>query len=121
MCLITKKSKQIAKENITCYKVVHLINNKIFSLYFDFKYSLNKLYKIQDMFTYGIGNHTCVEKAFHSYKSFKIAIENRDLRWDSFDYNCAIIECTIPKDAEYYASREAFASNRIIINKIICA
>lgn len=119
MCLVTRKPKQIAKENITCYKVVHLIDNVMFSYYYDFKYILNKVYKIKDMFTYRMGDHTCIEKAFHSYASLEAAMEFRDLCFEACDYNCIIVKCTIPKGAEYYANIQTIASNQIIILSII--
>ena len=118
MCLVTNNPEHIAKEDITCYKVVFLEGNKLLSFYQGFKYILNNLYTTVISYTHDLieEDYICIERAFHSYTSLNSAI--RFLQKYTFS-NAVIVKCIIPKGAKFYQDYECFASNQIIIKQIL--
>lgn len=119
MCLITNNSEQIAKEDITCYKVVSLKDKKLLSFYYDFEYILNNLYKTTITFIHcQAEGYICIEEAFHSYKSLRRAMEILYARLIYNDNN-VVVKCIIPKGAKYYQNNQCFASNQLIIIQIL--
>ncbi len=114
---------QIAKKDITVYKVVryyHVNNNSFTSLYQEFLYEFNKLYKEPcfDTISYG----------FHSYKYSKYlnngVIISKKLSYCKRYYNehytdSIILECTIPKGSIYIFNSTDYISNQIIIDNIV--
>ena len=118
MCLVTNNPEQIAKEDITCYKVVSLEGNKLLSFYQGFEYILNNLYTTVISYTHDLieEDYICIERAFHSYTSLDSAI--RFLQKYTFS-NAVIVKCIIPKGAKFYQDYECFASSQIIIKQIL--
>ena len=121
MCLYTKtKEPIIAKKPITCYKILRKNMHSI--IYSNFEWEFGKLYETEMQFyespLFGIVPEK-IAQAFHSYKSYKDVIE----ACLSFQQPCIIVECTIPTGAKFYAGchgdEEGFASNQIIINKVV--
>lgn len=110
----------IAKKPITCYKILRKNMHSI--IYKSFEWEFGKLYETEMQFyessLFGIVPEK-IAQAFHSYKSYK------DIRGACLLYSqpCIIVECTIPKGATFYAGchggDEGFASNQIIINKVV--
>lgn len=118
MCLVTNNPEHIAKEDITCYKVVFLEGNKLLSFYYGFEYILNNLYttvilSIRDIIE---EDYIYIEKAFHSYTSLDSAMKFLQRRVFS---NAVIVKCIIPKGAKFYQDGECFASSQIIIKQIL--
>lgn len=115
------KEPIIAKKPITCYKVLRKNMHSI--IYKSFEWEFGKLYETEMQFyespLFGIVPEK-IAQAFHSYKSYKDVIEAACL---FFPQPCIIVECTIPKGATFYAGchgdEEGFASNQIIINKVV--
>jgi hypothetical protein len=95
MCLTNISNKKIAETDIKCYKVVRKRNNKFSSLYQYAKVNLNKTY-YSDIIT--IDNK--IEIGLHSFKTLNDVKKLFHLRGLT-DIYC-VIECIIPKDAEYY-------------------
>lgn len=118
MCLVTNNPEQIAKEDITCYKVVFLEGNKLLSFYYGFEYILNNLYKTVISYTRDLieKDYICIERAFHSYTSLNHAMKFLQVR---AIYDIAVVKCIIPKGAKFYQDYECFASNQIIIKQIL--
>ena len=121
MCLVTKmKEPIVAKKPITCYKILRKNMHSI--IYKSFEWEFGKLYETEMQFyessLFGIVPEK-IAQAFHSYKSYKDVIGACLL----YSKPCIIVECTIPKGATFYAGchgdEEGFASNQIIINKVI--
>ena len=118
MCLVTNNPEQIAKEDITCYKVVFLEDNKLLSFYYGFEYILNNLYTTGILYIRDIIEevYICIERAFHSYTSLDYAMKFLQ----AYEINNAVIvKCIIPKGAKFYQDYECFASNQIIIKQIL--
>ena len=109
MCLLT------TIKDITCYKV---IMQNMTSLYYYFKWELNKLYETKIGYR-PKGDINTVYQAFHSYKSLQ------DLKYGYFCSSspCLMVKCTIPKGSEYYSGKQiyvqGYASNKLIINEIL--
>lgn len=121
MCLYTKmKEPIVAKKPITCYKVLRKNMHSI--IYKSFEWEFGKLYETEMQFyespLFGIVPEK-IAQAFHSYKSYK------DVRGACLllSHPFIIVECTIPTGATFYAGchgdEEGFASNQIIINKVV--
>lgn len=110
----------IAKKPITCYKVLRKNMHSI--IYKSFEWEFGKLYETEMQFyespLFGIVPEK-IAQAFHSYKSYK------DVRGACLvlSHPFIIVECTIPTGATFYAGchgdEEGFASNQIIINKVV--
>ena len=116
MCLLTKQIEaKIAKKDITCYKV---IQQNMTSLYYNFRWELNKLYETKIAYSPKKDINT-VSQAFHSYKSLQ------DLKYGYFCSSspCLMVKCTIPKGSEFYSGTQnyvqGYASNKLIINEIL--
>lgn len=118
MCLVTNNPEQTAKEDITCYKIVFLEDNKLLSFYYCFEYILNNLYTTVISYTHDIieEDYICIERAFHSYTSLDSA--RRFLQAQEI-YDATIVKCIIPKGAKFYQDYECFASSKIIIKQIL--
>ena len=118
MCLITTNPEQTTKEDITCYKVVFLEDNKLLSLYQCFEYILNNLYTTVISYTHDLieEDYICIERAFHSYKSFTSAANFLHIH---AIYGAVIVKCIIPKGAKFYQDDGCFASSQIIIKQIL--
>lgn len=121
MCLYTKMTEPIiAKKPITCYKILRKNMHSI--IYKSFEWEFGKLYETEMQFyessLFGIIPEK-IAQAFHSYKSYK------DVRGACLvlSHPFIIVECTIPTGATFYAGchgdEEGFASNQIIINKVV--
>lgn len=118
MCLVTNNPEQIAKEDITCYKIVFLEDNKLLSFYQGFEYILNNLYTTVISYTHDLieEDYICIERAFHSYTSLDYAM--RFLQTHAI-YGATIVKCIIPKGAKFYQDYKCFASSQIIIKQIL--
>ena len=118
MCLVTNNPEQIAKEDITCYKVVFLEDNKLISLYYGFEYILNNLYTTEISYTHDLikEDYIGIESAFHSYTSLNHAMKFLQVRTI---YGATIVKCIIPKGAKFYQDGKWFASSQIIIKQIL--
>ena len=115
MCLHTKQKKvKIAKEDITCYKVINPDMTSWFHT--EFKWELGKLYETEMDFC---PVYKTVSQAFHSYKTLQ------DLMHGYFQSlsPCMMVKCTIPKGSEYYLGiqdeMDGYASNKLIANEIL--
>ena len=123
MCLILiTNEKFITDKDITTYKVGYLQEDGTFiSPIRNYKYTINTLNTLQ----YPLQLINCrykayIEEGFYSFKYKSDAID--------YAFNCflaitkiCVAECIIPKDSEYYTDDKVIVSNKIIINKILCA
>jgi hypothetical protein len=114
MCFVveyTHPESFIAKEDITCYKVVNYREEKIVSEYKKFVYDIDKLYKLDEPLKEINGQ---IEKGFHSYTKLRIAVG------DKTDYQI-VIKCIIPKGSVYFISDyyEEYVADAIIIKEIL--
>lgn len=138
MCLIAEnKEKKIALEDIVVYKSGTIgAANHFISTYMHTRYNFDTLYNTEleesdewscldymdsiyldkryDDWNQGkIKELLCIGQGFHSYK-------NIDRAKTSMWSNESIVECIIPKGAEYYEGvTDLLVSNQIIIKKII--
>lgn len=112
--------RQIAKENIICYKIlqasiwVDMNPIRFISMFRHFSYELNFEYtsplKIDRI------NHSEVHLGFHSYSTLDKA---KKIFGGSRVFT--LVECIIPSGAKYYYNpdRCEYVSDKIIINKVI--
>lgn len=107
---IKHPKKKIARKDKICYKLVTKINSKTFKPLFynnkGFRYIINKLY--QTFFTYCLSS---IKSRFHSYSTLERATYHKE-----HDITTGIIvECKIPKGAEYYYNSrdKEYVSNQI--------
>lgn len=140
MCLITRQKKaKIAKEDITCYKLVNSTSStkKVCADNYDFEYTLGKLYQTEMVVNnipqcyaddlvaeyYKFKPYTMdrvTKNLIHVHEGFHSAISIQ--RFKDADYyicfNRICVECTIPKGSKYYKDGTGLlVSNKIIINK----
>ena len=135
------KKKHIAKEKIPIFKIGYLRDNKIYSLYYDFIYELNKQYNVNSIECDTIINifQSCIysiKNGFHSYDidctiniNFQdiygcfrpiLNIKNKDIILDTV-YNDTIedlikINGYIPKGSIYFINKnKEIASNSIVL------
>ena len=129
--------KHIAEEDIKCYKVFK--NNgiiykqssflgfkygkikmqKLFSIFRDFKYvPYKKQEHINILYNYSFHYLSyLINRGYHSYETLKKAQHN----WNHM-CDISIVECIIPKGAEYFVNKdqEIVSSTIIVTDKIIC-
>lgn len=116
-----KPVRKIADKDITCWKVVHLINTHFKSIYFGKLYEIHKRYFIYDdeiyvhkVFASSTTTRYDIHRGFHSYNN-KVFIkennyqkiimnENKEMWYDIFHSmsNVRVIKCIIPEDSIYY-------------------
>lgn len=137
MCLNTSQRKpRITDRAITVYKVLKahstsplkevLVNGKVVKGYAQFV--LRPQHYNRYSFIYGIGclrriksissKHSKVERGFHSYKLKQDAL-NESIRCGG-----VLVECSIPKNSQYFTGRhnnteEGYCSNKIRVVKIL--
>jgi hypothetical protein len=115
MCFtILPESKLLtAKEDIICYKVLYYNENKLYSVYRNFRYKINKTYRIfrwlkSDNEKEQLEFFSVISRGFHSYIEIpRCYLEN------------VVVECIIPKGSKYYQNYCEYVSNKIKIIKII--
>ena len=120
---------KIASEDITCYKILKGFNgsNEVFiSLYQDFKYVIGEKYQNKGLgFSlnpgerqYGLDVYE-VHEAFHSYKDEEIALFELEGHSKQRYSKIVAVKCTIPKGSKYVETNSFYASDAIIIDKVI--
>ena len=118
-----KPVRKIADKDITCWKVVHLINSGFKSIYFGKPYEIHKRYSIYGELYIDFQFTTTrydIHKGFHSYNN-KVFIkkndyqkivmnENKEMWYDIFHSmsNLHVIKCIIPEDSIYYENYALF-------------
>lgn len=111
MCLTTfQKTPYIAEKDITVYKGLFKVGERIISPFMGFPYTLNKLYQTN----FRISPRTpllpkYIYEGFHGYRNKKYAI----FQW------LEVYKCIIPKGSLYYISsdQEEIVSNQIIVKR----
>lgn len=122
---------KIASEDITCYKILKGFNgsNEVFiSLYQDFKYVIGEKYQNTGLgfhFRLGSSDYNTpdiyeVYEAFHSFKYEETALFELDGYSRQRYSKIVAVKCTIPKGSKYVETDAFYASDAIIIDKIIC-
>ena len=131
MCLITTKDiPEIAQEDIVCYKLYKLRDNKLLSPYREVVApSINEVTNtVLDracVFNYK-GNRVnySVSRGFHSYKNISNLKEELHF-WTRFlaHSNVRIFKCIIPKGTKYYEGKfgdfPSYCSESIILKETI--
>ena len=119
MCLTTNNTrKYIAEKDIICYKTVKIQGTQLISYWCNFKYELNKKYKIQALQPISVGNGDIrICEGFHSYIKLDTA-ENDLLYGILYPVVEVVVKCIVPKGSEYYINSEEMVSNQIIIVEI---
>lgn len=121
---------KIASEDITCYKILKGFNgsNEVFiSLYQDFKYAIGEKYQNTGLgfhFRLGSSDYNTpdiyeVYEAFHSFKYEETALFELDGYSRQRYSKIVAVKCTIPKGSKYVETDAFYASDAIIIDKII--
>ena len=124
MCLRIQSTLKTADEDIVCYKVLQ--KNMRSYHYSDFIWEIGKTYSTKmdtiDISTKmnAININGFVEKGFHSYSSL---IDAKREYFQDFR-PCIIVECIIPKDADYYIGTQpweslGYASNQLMVKRVI--
>jgi hypothetical protein len=122
---------KIAGEDITCYKILkgyNPINNEIFiSLYQDFKYVIGEKYQNTGLgfrLRFGSCDYSTpviyeVYEAFHSFKCEETTLFELDEYSKQRYSKIVAVKCTIPKGSKYVENDVFYASDAIIIDKVI--
>lgn len=133
MCLEIGSERLEAQENITCYKVLQVKTRttwllrrtevKYLTPFKGFNIKIGEEYKTKRDFEIKDNGRNVCGGAFHSFLDRTSAVALKQALSDAVCHYC-VVECTIPKGALYYKGVcykhfAGFASNRIIINKII--
>ncbi len=113
--------KYIAEGNIKVFKVLIYRNGHLEAPVLNYTYTINTLNTLQYPLQLIKSWHKAyIEEGFYSFKYKSDAID--------YAFNCflaitktCVVECIIPKDSEYYTDGKVIVSNKIIINKILCA
>ena len=118
MCftLIKTAPKLIAKEDITCYKVIH---KNFTSLYYSFQYVVGELVKSDIVIESTPEDYDIIDVGLHSYTDLQIAIKTHNAGVNIYLAAPIIVECIIPEGSEYYENpfdRE-YVSNQLIVTK----
>ena len=127
MCLITTKDiPEIAQEDIVCYKLYKLRDNKLLSPYREVVApNINEVTNTvlgKARFPYYLDNSVkyLVNKGFHSFKYIDDLIKELHF-WQSYDIK--IFKCIIPKGTKYYEGKfvgeSSYCSESIILKEII--
>jgi len=137
MCQTNKEKmvRQIAKEDIVCYKIVIEDGNNLYTLYQRMEVELGKHYKDKYKITqfYNCWHNVwkIEEGGFHSYRNKKWAeVIFRCSTTDWFSQllhkNLKLVECIIPKGTAYYEgyfdndiNEETYVSKEIVYKQII--
>lgn len=132
MCLITEqKVALIAENDIKCFKKVIIIKDSITSVYYNFKWSYNKVFKTklvvknikndskaryydhvsQDYYTNLFPSELlqCISEGFHSFLNIRSV-------WKYEPLGTTIVQAIIPKGSEYFIDKTGLiVSNQLII------
>jgi hypothetical protein len=119
MCLTLESNARrlIAKKDIKCYKFMMIIDGKHLTPYRQVPLQLESELQQPEF----IGSFAYIDIGIHSYKHLKDA-KRIAKKYNNKSEPHYVIECIIPKDAEYYEGqtmcKEGYVSNRIkLINK----
>ena len=115
MCftILPESKLLIAKEDIICHKVLGQYENKLYSVYRNFRYKINKTYRIFRWLKSALEKEelkfNSISRGFHSYTEIPrhYYLEN------------VAVECIIPKGSKYYQNYCEYVSNKIKIIKIL--
>lgn len=132
MCWSTnlQLEKRTASKDIKVFKVGNIVDGQLMSYYQGFYYDFNQPYRTDVIPTSYYGSYF-IYQGFHSYNPKKCKYIKADTTgwWivksgridlDTYDSTTNIIECIVPKGAEYYQNEHGeIVSNQIIINKIM--
>ena len=119
MCLLTTQQvPQIAEEDITCYKVLLHLDDKLYSYYYNaFEWEMDKVHftTLQEK-----RSRRTVHQGFHSYKDLHSTL----VLMTRAPFTCLVVECIIPKGTEYYVGKdgdklEGYASEKLKPIKVI--
>lgn len=120
MCLIVNTQYKIAKEDITCYKILEKdYNGNLFSPYTFFKWNLNKLTKAKGKPYLGNSKRKHITAGyFHTFKTI-VAAKKQLTLWLNINRNHLICKCIIPKGTKYWEGLcdgyKSFATKNLII------
>ena len=114
MCLVSNTlNKQIAKQDYTVYKLVKFDTfDTCRSLVFDYVYTFEKLYELEQPLSYENYNGIyTINKGFHSYANPNAIYCIENLK------EGLLAECTIPKGTLYHINKyDEIVSNQIIVH-----
>lgn len=120
MCLVADSDiPYIAEEDIICYKLYILINDKYVS-----PYQKCDMPNINELVTTELQKpgDFCIGKGFHSFTYLEDAEIVAEQFITQYDYNTCIATCIIPKNSKYYAGKFdkdcSYCSESIKIEKI---
>lgn len=98
----TKLEELTAEVDLTVYKTVIVKRDGIYSLYLNFIYELNKIYKLRKPLEIEKGLNE-INKGFHSYMLWEDADVMRQLyKLDKI----RVAACIIPAGSKYYMNKE---------------
>lgn len=124
-----------AKEDMTCYKVLRVSDDLLFSPVQGMHYIPAKVYRLTNIF--GMTkklklikaddwmNNSYIEKGFHSFQKLRNAQEynsflhtvSKSRYKPSLNKTTIVFDCTIPKGSQYYINEIGqMVSNKIVVN-----
>ena len=121
MCLIAiSNTPYIAEQDIICYKIYILIDDKYVS-----PYQKCDMPSINELVTTELqrSGDFYIEKGFHSFAYLENAKIIADQFINAWNYNTCIAKCIIPKGSKYYSGKfgndYSYCSESIQIEEII--
>lgn len=115
-------SERTAEKDIVCYKVMNYdsIEGTILSLYTNFEYKLDKVYKLNEKLKISMMqyNDPYISHGFHSFITLS-SIGRIGIEGIGSHLSEKIFKCIIPKGSTYYSNDiDLMVSDAIIIKKI---
>lgn len=119
MCLVTNTSiPTILDKDLVVYKVLYKWNNRIYSIYRDYRYDIREIYHDEEIgiepnyIEDQIPNGYSVFEAYHACTTLERANEHLDV-------GHRIYKCIIPKGSKVFFGRDCddIASDTIIIKR----
>jgi len=123
MCLLNPSKQKIAKKDITCYTIVHKIDNSYLSPYYHVGIKLGVTMTsdlLHGLDPPDLNLPLVIQIGLHSFNHLKNAKDMNDILWNS---ELVVLKNIIPKGAKYYSGTfngyAARASNkRIAIEEV---
>lgn len=133
MCWVGNNNKKILTEDLTTFKLLHVIMGGLYSYYMNFEYECNKIYS-QKLLVDSSKSHTAITRGFHSY-SIDCTIVKDDYSMVIVSFNgrhiCSMFpdvlqKCIIPKGSTVYindmgevvSDKIILTEKQIIMNKV---
>ena len=116
MCTDHLSAKQIATEDIVCYKHIMKVGRKYVTSYQETPITFRKM-MTSDVIVENPEGKSWINVGLHSY------IRQEEAEYQANSLSEVLVKCVIPKGSEYYEGRflwdPAYVSNQLIYKRVI--